>query len=299
MKRVVSISLGTSDRDHCVETSLLGQPIRLERIGTDGDQKRARQLFLELDGQVDAFGVGGFDLGITMNGRFFPLHSVTGLVKGLRTPAVDGGGLRALLERRIVQHMEKVLPVPPSPRRVMVCTGVARYDMAMSFSAAGYEMLFGDLGFNIGLPIAVRSISTLNLLGRILIPILSYLPLEMLYPTGEKQSQIVPRFTSWYHWATVIADDFHYIKKHMPDRLAGKIIVTNTTTSADIELLQERGVFYLVTTTPRLEGRTFGTNVLEAALTAIAGKGRPLTLPELQQMVGEDELTPTVLQLNA
>jgi hypothetical protein len=298
MKRVVSISLGSSSRDHCVETTLLGQRIRLERIGTNGDQKRARRHYLELDGKVDAFGVGGADLGITVNGHYYPLHSITGLVKDLKSPAVDGGGLRELLEGRIAQRMDQLLPVPPHPRRVFVCTGVARYDMSRSFVDAGYEVLFGDIGFNLGLPIPMRSIRMLERVGRILIPIMSYLPFEMLYPTGEKQSEIVPKFAGWYQWAGVIADDFHYIKKHLPPRLEGKIVVTNTTTLADVELLRDRGVAYLVTLTPRLEGRTFGTNVLEAALTAIAGKGRPLTCAEMAEMVGEDNLQPTILPLN-
>jgi hypothetical protein len=83
---------------------------------------------------------------------------------------------------------------------------------------------------------------------------------------------IVPRFRAWYEWATVIAGDCLYIKRHMPERLDGKVIVTNTTTPADVEAFRQRGVRYLVTATPRLEGRSFGTNVMEAALVALAGK---------------------------
>ena len=43
MKHIVSISLGSSSRDKRVETEILGQPIVIERIGTDGDQKKARE----------------------------------------------------------------------------------------------------------------------------------------------------------------------------------------------------------------------------------------------------------------
>jgi len=48
---------------------------------------------------------------------------------------------------------------------------------------------------------------------------------------------------------------------------------------------RSRGVRYLVTTTPRLEGRSFGTNAMEAALTALAGKGRPLSEDEIQELI--------------
>ena len=36
--------------------------------------------------------------------------------------------------------------------------------------------------------------------------------------------------------------------------------------------LRERGVGYLVTTTPELNGRSFGTNVMEGVLVAVIGK---------------------------
>ena len=63
MKRAVSISLGSSKRNKAVEVTLLGESVRIERIGTDGSMEKAAQIYRELDGQVDAFGVGGADLG--------------------------------------------------------------------------------------------------------------------------------------------------------------------------------------------------------------------------------------------
>ena len=48
-----------------------------------------------------------------------------------------------------------------------------------------------------------------------------------------------------------------------------ELVVTNTTTPQDVELFRKCGVKYLVTTTPVLEGRSFGTNMMEAALIAV------------------------------
>jgi len=52
----------------------------------------------------------------------------------------------------------------------------------------------------------------------------------------------------------VIAGDFHIIRRKLPDSLEGKGILTNTVTSQDLEELKKRGVAWLVTTTPELEG---------------------------------------------
>ena len=299
MKRAVSVSLGSSTRDKRVTISLLGEEIVIERIGTDGDVPRAIRMYAELDGQVDAFGVGGIDLGLTVAGRYYPLYDAQKLVAGVhRTPVADGGGLKRTLERRLAQFVEREIGDQIQPKRVLITAGVDRYGSVLSFEEAGYELLAGDLGFALGLPIPIRSVRGLHILARLLLPILGHLPLKWLYPTGEKQEETVPRFSSWYAWATVIAGDCLYIKRHMPARLDGKVIVTNTTTEADVEAFRERGVRYLVTSTPRLDGRSFGTNVMEAALVAVAGKGRPLTEAELEDMLDRLGLQPTIQQLN-
>ena len=296
MKHVVSISLGSSRRDKRVETTLRGEPIVLERIGANGDQRRMRQLFLDYDGQVDAFGFGGTDLGLEVNSRYFPLHSVRSIVAGVRTPVVDGGGIRAVVERRTAEQLRGRLP--PHAKRALFCVAVGRYAMVRGFLDEGYEPRFGDLAFGLGIPVFLRRLGALHTLARVLLPIMARLPFEWIYPTGEKQNQIIPKFERQYRWASVIADDFHYIKQHLPARLDGKTIVTNTTTDEDVSLLQERGASHLVTVTPRLDGRSFGTNVMEAALTALAGKGRSLSNAELEAMLDEKDLTPTILALS-
>ncbi|RLC62778.1 MAG: quinate 5-dehydrogenase [Chloroflexota bacterium] len=299
MKRAVSVSLGSSTRDKKVTITLLGEEITLERIGTDGDVEKAIRLFNELDGEVDALGVGGIDLGLTVAGRYYPLYDAQKLVAGVKqTPVVDGGGLKLTLERGVAQFIEREIGDEVQPKRVLITAGADRYGSALSFDEAGYEIIFGDLGFGLGIPIPLHSLRALRILARILMPIAGRLPMEFLYPTGKKQEEIVPKFGKWYAWATVVSGDCLYIKRHMPDRLDGKVIATNTTTPADVEAFRQRGVRYLVTTTPRLEGRSFGTNVIEAALVAIAGKGRPLTTDELQEMLEQLDLKPTLQRLN-
>jgi signal transduction histidine kinase len=53
----------------------------------------------------------------------------------------------------------------------------------------------------------------------------------------------------------------------------------------------------LVTSTPVLEGRSFGTNVMEAGLIAAAGKGRRLSHDELRGIIQELGLRPALQSL--
>lgn len=299
MKRAVSISIGSSKRNKAVEVTLLGEPVCIERIGTDGDMEKAAQLFRELDGKVDAFGVGGADLGVMVAGKWYPLYSVQSLVRYIKkTPVVDGEGLKNTLEYRLAPFIEARLGHMLREKTVFVALGVDRWGMSKSFLDAGFHCTFGDLMFGLGLPFTVHSERALKVLAALLMPIAGRLPFSWVYPTGKEQDRRIPKWEKYYRRAEVIAGDCHYVKRHLPDRLEGKIIATNTTTPADVELFRQVGIKYLITSTPVLEGRSFGTNMMEAALVAIAGKGRKLTYNELNELLDLLKFEPQLQELN-
>ena len=301
MKKAVSISIGSSKRNKAVEVTLLGEKVSIERIGTDGDMEAAALKYKELDGKVDAFGVGGADLGALVDVKWFPLYSVQPMVRFVKiTPLVDGGGLKNTLENKAAEFVDAKIGdyVKSRGRKVLVTLGMDRWGLSKSFVEAGYETIFGDFMFGLDLPIAIHKISRLKTLGNLLMPIVGRLPFEWVYPTGEKQEKRTPKWEKYYDWATVIAGDCHYIKRFMPDNLQDKVIVTNTTTPEDVETFRKAGVKYLVTTTPVLDGRSFGTNMMEAALVAVSVKGRPLTWAELSEMLDTLGFEPQLQELN-
>jgi len=301
MKRAVSVSIGSSKRNKAVELTLLGERISIERIGTDGDMEAAAQKYKELDGKVDAFGVGGGDLGILVDGKWYELHSVKPMVRFIKqTPVVDGSGLRNTLENKaapfVLEHLSGYLA--QTGKTALVMTGADRWGLTRSFLDAGFDCTFGDLLFSLDIPIAMHTAQQIKTLAALLLPIATRLPFEWIYPVGEKQEERKPKFTQYFSQAAVIAGDCHYIKRYMPDDMRGKIVVTNTTTPEDTALFRQAGVKYLVTTTPVLEGRSFGTNMMEAALVAISGKNRPLSLEEYSQLLEQLRFEPQMQELN-
>ncbi|MEJ2750409.1 MAG: quinate 5-dehydrogenase [Anaerolineae bacterium] len=299
MKKAVSVSLGSSKRDKKVEIDLFGERVSLERRGVDGDVARATALFTELDGKVDVLSVGGIDLWVNLGERRYRISAAHKLVQGVKqTPIVDGSGLKNTLEKQVAPALVAALGPKVATGRVLLTAAIDRFGMTMSFVNQGYDIVYGDLMFALGVPIPLRSFNVFKIVARLVAGPATKLPISVLYPTGDKQDEIIPKFTKWYEWATVIAGDCHYVKRHMPEDLTGKIIVTNTTTPEDMELFRQRGVSYVLTTTPVLDGRSFGTNMMEAALTAVADKKRPLTHDELEEMLTQLDMTPTLHTLN-
>jgi hypothetical protein len=296
MKRAVSISLGSPKRDKQVVVELNGVPVCVERIGTGGDARQARRLFAGLDGQVDALSVGGIDLYVRLDGRDYPVRSALPLVREVRrTPLVDGRLLKYVLERRVFELARPVLGQPPRFRRAFQPFTVDRTGLAEAISAVADQVVFGDLMFMFGLPLPVRGLERYKRLLRLLMPAAGFLPLAMLYPPGAKDDAPTPKYTRFWEAADLIAGDMHYIYKYASPNLRGKWVITNTTTPENIDLLRERGVSTVITTSPRWQERSFGINMMEAALVAYAGKGRTLAPQELDALVDEVQLKPEVI----
>jgi GNAT superfamily N-acetyltransferase len=298
MKRAVSVSLGSSARDKQVTITLKNEQIRVERIGTDGDVEASRRLFAELDGVVDALGVGGVDLYLRLKGREYPLRAALKLVQDVhQTPVVDGRGLKHTLERRVFELAAPQLGNLPRFRKAFVPVAADRLGLAEAMADVADEVIIGDLMVALDIPIPIRGIPSYHRLARVLFPVVSHFPKSLLF-YGSGGDEHEPKYQRYWEEADLIAGDFLFMRKYVPDDLSGKTVVTNTTTAENREFLRERGVGLVITTTPRYEGRSFGTNMMEAALTAYAGKGRPLTDAELNALIDELDLRPSVEWLN-
>lgn len=286
MKHIVSISIGSSKRNHKVSMDINGENVIIERIGTDGDIQMAIQLIRELDGKVDAFGMGGIDVYLNAGKTRYRIKDALPIREAAKiTPMVDGSGLKVSLEKEIPRfindNVEKL-----QGKNVFILPAIDRYGMALGFQEMGCELVLGDLMVALGVNIPIKSLKMLDKIASIIAPIACRLPFEMLYPTGKEQNKgnnKTGKIDKFFYEADIIAGDFHYIRQYMPGGMQGKMVVTNTVTKEDIKWLKECGVHILVTSTPDLEGRSFGTNVIEALLVTLIDK-------EIEEIKPEDYL---------
>ncbi len=299
MKRIVGISLGSSSRDHVVTVELKGEQYKIERIGTDGDMNEMINKISELDGKVDAFGLGGMDLYIYAVDRRYEFRDARRIWRAAKkTPIVDGSGLKNTLERRSIEQLMEETDLFDEPKKVLLMSAMDRLGMAQAFEKAGCKMTYGDLLYVLNLPVPLNSLNKLAAVARVLAPLVGQLPFTMIYPTGIKQTINKPRHVKYFLENDIIAGDFHFIHRYMPVELPEKIIVTNTVTSSDVEFLRERKVKTLITTTPEMQGRSFGTNIMEALLVCMAGGEEELSEAQYFQLLEELELKPRIVHLH-
>ncbi|TYQ13047.1 UNVERIFIED_CONTAM: hypothetical protein Cloal_4096 [Acetivibrio alkalicellulosi] len=302
MRKIVSVSIGSSLRNKCVEVDISGQKYRIERIGTDGDIKKAISIIKELDGKVDAFGLGGIDIYLTGAGstKYILKDALPIINAAAITPIVDGSGVKNTLEYIVINYLNENKIINFNDKKVLVTCATDRFKLTQAFLDNNCKVIMGDLIFALGIPIGIRNINVLKVIIKILMPVISRLPFKILYPTGTKQTKInSKKYRKFYYNADIIAGDFHYIKKFMPEDLSGKTIITNTVTSDDVELMKQRGVELLVTTTPEWEGRSFGTNVIEAIIVSNFDKKQDeLSENDYIKMIDKLGIKPSVQHLN-
>lgn len=300
MKKIVSVSLGSSTRDHSARVNLMGEDFEISRVGTDGKLDAAIAKVKELDGHVDAIGLGGIDVYLYAGKHRYALRDGLRLLEAAKvTPAVDGSGLKNTLEREAVRFMQNELGIDLRGKHVLMVSALDRFGMAQALVDAGADVLFGDFIFALDLDKPVRGLREFEELAEKYLPDACKLPFQFFYPTGKKQEKPPePKYPQYYEEAEIIAGDFHFMRQFMPDRLDGKIVLTNTVTPANVDELKARGVKMLVTTTPDFGGRSFGTNVIEAALLALLGKKWSDVTPEdYERVLHELDLKPRVVNL--
>jgi len=305
MKKILSISVGSSSRDHTTKHVFLGQECELSRQGTNGDFEKAVQRYADMDGKVDAFGVGGVEFFLRVGKRKYYFKDVSRIRRAIKVSKVgDGNGVKGLLERRAFQALEKHLNDKENRTLkgmpALLTTAVDRYGMGEAMVDSGLDLTIGDLMFALGLPFPVKKLSTVRVIAATLLPVITRLPFTWFYALGAEQDKPPQqKWDKYYQQAQVLGGDFIQIRQYMPDDLTGKIVVTNTTTAKNVEELKKRNLHILVTVTPRLEGRSFCKNVMEATLLALMNKPQSeVTDADFTDLIDRIPLQPNIEVLN-
>jgi len=292
MIQILGISLCSSERDYEKIISLDGNSICIKRIGAEGDFRRARKLFLENQDKVEAFGLGGADLTLGIGDDHYKIRDISRLVQGIKTPIFDGNGIKGILDRQAINVLKDNIDI--KNKKVFLVCATNRSGMAEEFEKNECKMTYGDMMFGLRINLPVHSLKAGKILMKVLLPFVTKLPYKFLYPIRKSQKKNY-RYIRHFNEADIIAGDFHYIEKYSPENLSGKIVITTTVTKDDVISLKNRGVKYLIVSTPEIGERCYGSNLIEAMLYSLNKKYKLKNHRELIKILN---LKPTFKKLN-
>ena len=296
MKKVVTVSLGSSSEDFGFETEFLGQRFQVKRMGADNDTGKAWELMRRQQTTADAIGLG--EIGDHWHvGQSTVVNKETKRLLNVvtRVPATTGATLRRLLQVRAVRYVQNHLGHYFNNNLVLFLSGMRNYDMAMALSDYTPNISFADAMAQTGAPALLGSLTQLELYAKGSRLALSGRPgeiLESMLP-GFKGKRIASAVGK----AQVIVGTFAELKEvGNAENLAGKTVITSAVDEEREAFFKRCKVNLVIDVSPQLFERVVGVNVIEAMILAALGKpGEAMSDDDYQEILDELDLKPRLL----
>jgi predicted amino acid dehydrogenase len=290
MKKVVTVTLGSSKQDFSFETEFLGQAMTVQRVGADMDTGKAWELMRRQQASADVVALSEISDHYQVGLRTLINKETERLTKVVtRVPVTTGATMRRLLQVRAIRHVQKELGNYFNNNLVLFLSGMRNYDMAVAMADYTPNLSFADAVFGTGSPVLLNSLEKLELYAKGSDFILSGRPGQLLESalTGFKNKRISNAVAD----AHVVVGTFAEIKAvGNRTNLQGKTLITSAVDDERLAFFKDCKVNLVVDVTPKLFDRVVGVSTLEAMVLAKLGK-------EASE-VSDDDFTEILDELN-
>lgn len=296
MKKVVTVTLGSSKQDFEFKTEFLGQSFSVRRLGADMDTGKAWELMRRQQATADAIGLGEisdhYHVGLRTVINKDTQH-LTNVVT--RVPVTTGATLRRLLQVRAVRYVQKELGNYFNNNLVLFLSGMRNYDMAVALSDYTKNLSFADALFQTGAPTMLTSLEQLELYAKgseLMLSSRTGRALESAL-AGFKNSRVA----SVVEKSHVIVGTFAEIKAvGSPANLEGKTLITSAVDDERMAFFTKCKVNLVVDVSPKLFDKVVGINTIEAMiLAALEKRQEEISDDDLEEILNELHIVPRLL----
>lgn len=302
MKHIISISLGSSQRDYHIKTIILGYPLDIQRIGTNGDDILAAILVASYDGQVDAISLHTQSPGFSLTSNAKPSPTTMRLLAMAdSTPAWQGCHIRTALERWAIKCVADTHPSLVRHRHILFLQGLDSYHLIEALQPYYPTLTFADPLLDTGkawLP-ALRTRAQLAAYAQTLYP-LTFVTSPHTRSIRLGNLKQTKQIASLFARADVVVGDMEIFQHLAPDDLRKLTLITNAPTVQDIKDMRERGLETLITMTPSLhsEHPYVTSDVLEAMIAVMHPHTNTLNETHIFDFLAQSGWQPTIQHLN-
>jgi predicted amino acid dehydrogenase len=296
MKKVVTVTLGSSKQDFEFKTQFLGQSFSVRRLGADNDTGKAWELMRRHQATADAIGLGEmsdhYNVGLrtVINKETKRLMNVV-----TRVPVTTGATLRRLLQVRAIHHVQKELGSYFNNNLVLFLSGMRNYDMAVAMSEYSKNLSFADALFQTGAPAMLGSIEQLEMYAKGSGLILGGKPGELL--EASLSDFKLSRAAAAVEKSHVVVGTFAEIKAvSTAGNLDGKTIITSAVDDERMAFFTKCKVNLVVDVSPMLFEKVVGVNTIEAMILAALEKSpEEVSDDDFDEILTELKIVPRLL----
>ena len=296
MKKVVTVTLGSSKQDFEFKTQFLGQSFSVRRMGADQDTGKAWELMRRQQATADAIGLGEipdhYQVGLrtVINKETQRLLNVV-----TRVPVTTGATLRRMLQVRAVRFVQKELGHYFNNNLVLFLSGMRNYDMAVAMSDYTKNLSFADALFQTGAPTMLGSLDQLELYAKGSQYMLSGKSGQMLEAAmAGFKNRMVADVVAKSH---VIVGTFAELKAvSNATNLEGKTIITSAVDDERLAFFTKCKVNLVIDVSPKLFPEVVGINTIEAMILAALEKPQEeVSDDDFDEILNELDIKPRLL----
>ena len=304
MKRVISVSLGSSAYNFEFQTEFMGQDFVVKRIGADGDIQKAESLLRYWDERADVIGIGSVKIPYAIGPRRLAddtYKRIRKISREMKTPVTFGANLRRVSFEWSIRHLQYELSEFFTNARILVLSGMVDYNLANILTEFTDNISFADPILDHGIPKFLNSIKELELYANGVHEVLNYAPgkrmLTSMLPVKQWNRFIMQKAMQK---SSIILVPYHEFYPCLDsaglEELGGKVVISSTLYDERIEFLKNRGVDMIIDNTPKILDRVVGVNTLEALIIAALDKPKAeITDDELMQIISDQYLEPRII----
>lgn len=296
MKKVVTVTLGSSKQDFSFETNFLGERFSVKRMGADNDPTKAWELMRRQQATADAIGLG--EIGDHYNvGQNTLINKETKRLLNVvtRVPATTGATLRRLLQVRALHYVQNHIGSYFNNNLVLFFSGMRNYDMAVAMQDYTPNLSFADALTQTGAPALLTSLNQLEIYAKGRDVALAGRRGELLEGAlaGFKNSRLAAAVEKSH----VIVGTYAEIKAvASAGSLDGKTVITSAVDDDRLEQFKLWKANLVVDVSPKLFDRVVGVNVIEAMILAALGKPpEQVSDDDFAEILDELKITPRLL----
>ena len=296
MKKVVTVTLGSSKQDFEFKTEFLGQQFSVRRLGADNDTGQAWELMRRQQATADAIGLGEISDHYQVGLRTVVNKETQRLMNVVtRVPVTTGATLRRLLQVRAVRHVQKELGNYFNNNLVLFLSGMRNYDMAVAMSDYSKNLNFADAVFQTGAPTLLGSLEMLELYAKGSNLVLNNTPGQVLESSlaGYKKKRVAAAVAKSH----VVVGTFGEIKAVTDSgNLVGKTLITSAVDDERLAFFKAQKVNLVIDVSPKLFDKVVGINTLEAMILAALEKPpEEVSDDDFSEILDELKIVPRLL----
>ena len=299
MKKIISVSLGSSEQDYEFNTNFLDQDFTVKRIGTNGNKTEAWEQLQRLQSKCDAMGVGMVSDDLQVGEYEFKCAETQKLTRVVtRVPVTTGARVRRLIQCSAIKYVQKELGDYFNNNKVLFLSGMANHEMAMLMSEYTPNIRFADPIIKSGLPTFLNSISSLERYAKGRHHLNKILPVD----TEKRRMPSLPKVKK--HLISKAMKNSHVVvgkcadlrKYGSAESLKDKTIITSFVTDDDFEFFKEAEVNLAIDVSPHIFDQMVGVSVIEAMILAASDvPADELSRIDIADIIKELDIKPRLL----